>query len=371
MAAKKRGGRPAPQGQASRRLVGSSAPARTPDRGEASRTASREPAPEPVPTSRRHNERQWLDPRVARSASPRPLLRRVGLAAASRLPRLHLRLRRAAEASQPRLLRRVQPRVHPGPTRRRRPPEPDPLAHQSPDPRRSAARPPDRVRRGGRRPWHTAGPVGTHRRRRGDAPLVHAVPHGQLPLEPLLHGVRHRLRLRVDAARGGWRGRRAVRRLDPGEPRPRRTGRGTNGDRADPVLGRPPRLRLPRPRVLRRPQRRALRAGTVSLADPAGERGTPNGPVRGGSPHHRREGGRHRRPHSRSAGRRRPGGRARPAGRGADDDQDAHPGGHRQCGADDDSTTAGGPTTTSSTAVAGPTRRARRALGSGPRTTCR
>ena len=62
MAAKKRGGRPVPQGQASRRLVGSSAPARTPTAGT-SRTASREPAPEPVPASRRHNERRWLDPR--------------------------------------------------------------------------------------------------------------------------------------------------------------------------------------------------------------------------------------------------------------------------------------------------------------------
>ena len=63
MAAKKRGGRPAPQGQASRRLVGSSAPARTPTAARASRTASREPAPEPVPTPRRrHEQRQWLDP---------------------------------------------------------------------------------------------------------------------------------------------------------------------------------------------------------------------------------------------------------------------------------------------------------------------
>ncbi len=195
---------------------------------------------------------------MARSASPRPLLRRVGPAAVARLPRLHLRLRRAAEAGQPRLLRRVQPRLRPVPTRRRRPPEPDPLAHQSPDPRRSAARPPHCVRRGGRRPRHAAGPVGTHRRRGGDSPLVHAVPHGQLSLESLLHGVRHRVRLRVDAARGGRCRRRTVRRLDPGEPRPRRTRRGTDCDRADSVLGRPPRLRLLRPRVLRRPQRRAL-----------------------------------------------------------------------------------------------------------------
>ena len=62
MAAKKRAGRPAPQGQASRRLVGSSAPAHTPT-AAGSRTASREPAPEPVPAPRRRQkENQWLDP---------------------------------------------------------------------------------------------------------------------------------------------------------------------------------------------------------------------------------------------------------------------------------------------------------------------
>ena len=61
MAAKKRGRRPVPQGEASRRLVGSSARARTPT-AAARRTTSHKPAPEPAPAPRRHEERPWLDP---------------------------------------------------------------------------------------------------------------------------------------------------------------------------------------------------------------------------------------------------------------------------------------------------------------------
>ncbi len=79
-----------------------------------------------------------------------------------------------------------------------------------------------RIRRSGDRSRHLLRVHGSRRCRRRAAALAHAVFDDQLSLAPLLHGVGHRLRLRLDALADRWRGRRPVSRRRPGASRTRR-----------------------------------------------------------------------------------------------------------------------------------------------------
>ena len=166
---------------------------------------SRRPPPRRRPRSRWPRARaRWGPPAGATAMAG------WALAPVAGLPRRHVRLRRPAEARQPGVLRRLEPDVDPVPAGLGRAREPHPRPGGASPARGGAARRGDLPGRAGGGCGDARRPVVARCGRGRDVAVVQPVPDGQLPREPVLHGVRHRLRLRLDTAARRRSRRRAV-----------------------------------------------------------------------------------------------------------------------------------------------------------------
>jgi hypothetical protein len=145
--------------------------------------------------------------------------RHPGAPSAARVPRVHVLLRRAAEAGQPRFLRRLEPGFDPGAAGGGDAQQPGTRADRPAGPPAGGAGRPHRLRRAGRRTGHAGRALGQGRGGRRPGAVLHVVPDGQLPRQPVLHRIGHRLRLRLDATAAGRLGRRALGRRVPAPPR--------------------------------------------------------------------------------------------------------------------------------------------------------
>ena len=208
---------------------------RPPGAPPAMRRAARGPA---RPVGRRR--RRTRDRRPA--ATARGSLR-VGAAAAAGVPRLHLLLRRAAEAGQPELLQRQQPLEHPGPADRVHTDQPRALAPGTPPALRRAHRHRHRAGRARGRPGRASRALDPGGGGGRYGALPDALPDGELPLLAVLHRRRHRLPLRLDPPAARRLGRRALpRRADRGPGGGREQGRAADR-RPDPLRAGPAGLR--------------------------------------------------------------------------------------------------------------------------------